>query len=309
MANFFKRLVVTATLGFVSASPMFTYGSEILVTIPSDSSTVTKDPWIKLLDKNLSQWGTYLSFAHEKTYKGQKPLNEKGEELTPVGYNKNEKNVFTVLEEQGEPVLKISGEIYGCAFTKNEYSNYHLKLKVKFGNKKYGPRIGKLNDSGILYHSVGESGVDYWRSWMLSQEFQIMEGHTGDYWNIANSAIDIRAYLSEGKMNNIANIKQPFLPFGTGSQDGFCLRSENHESPDGEWTSVELLCFEGKSLHIVNGQVVMVLQNSRYVENGQPKPLVKGKIQLQSEGSEVYFKDILIKNIDEFPQQYKAYFD
>ncbi|MEO6674094.1 MAG: family 16 glycoside hydrolase [Ginsengibacter sp.] len=97
-------------------------------------------------------------------------------------------------EENGGPVLRISGEIYGCIFTKEEYENYHLRLKVKWGEKKWTPRKAKLKDSGICYFSQGECGKDYWRAWMLSQEFQIMQGHMGDYWNIANSAIDVRAF-------------------------------------------------------------------------------------------------------------------
>jgi hypothetical protein len=136
-----------------------------------------------------------------------------------------------------------------------------------------------------------------------------MEGHMGDYWNIANSAIDIRAYLSEGQMNSVANAKQPFLPFGTGSnRDGFCMRSENHESPAGEWTTIELICYGDKSLHVVNGHVVMVLQNSRYVQNGKQVPLTKGKLQLQSEGAEVFFKDIQIKSLEKMPTAYAALF-
>ena len=39
----------------------------------------------------------------------------------------------------------------------------------------------------------------------------------------------------------------------------------------------------------------MVLKNSRYVENGNKIPMNKGKIQLQSEAAEVYFKEIKIK--------------
>lgn len=135
-----------------------------------------------------------------------------------------------------------------------------------------------------------------------------MEGHMGDYWNIANAAIDIRAFLPEGKMNSIANTRQPFLPFGSGAAEGFCMRSENRESSDGLWTDLELICFEGKSLHIVNGKVVMVLQNSRYMDNGKAQPLTKGKIQLQSEASEVYFKGIQIKQIDALPKEYKTLF-
>ena len=136
-----------------------------------------------------------------------------------------------------------------------------------------------------------------------------MEGHMGDYWNIANSAIDIRAYVSEGKMNSIANAKQSFLPFGEGSKDGFCMRSENFENPIGEWTTLELICFEGKSLHIVNGHVVMVLKNSRYVDaGGNSIPLQKGKIQLQSEAAEVFYKDIQIKALKALPAEYSSLF-
>ena len=212
-------------------------------------------------------------------------------------------------EINGEPVLRVSGEIYGCIFTKTEYKNYHFKAKVKWGEKKWDPRTDKLRDSGILYHSVGEAGKDYWRAWMLSQEFQLMEGHMGDYWNIANAAVDVRAYIPEGIMNPVANSKQPFLPVATGTGiDGFVLREENHENPAGQWTEIELICFEGKSLHIVNGHVVMVLQNSRYVDNGKVIPLTKGKIQLQSEAAETFYKDVKIKELEALPAEYAAYF-
>ena len=265
--------------------------------------------WNNLLDKNLSQWEMYLSYRHKPGYNGKVPVNNKGEQVQPVGYNKNEANVFTVIEEKGQPVLRVSGEIYGCIFTKAEYENYHFKTKVKWGEKKWDPRKDKLRDSGILYHSVGEAGKDYWRAWMLAQEFQIMEGHMGDYWNIANSAIDVHAFIPEGIMNPVANDKQSLLPIGSNTgTDGFCLRSENHESPKNEWTQIELICFEGKSLHIVNGHVVMVLQNSRYVENGTSYPLTKGKIQMQSEAAETFYKDIMIKELKTLPAEYASYF-
>jgi hypothetical protein len=143
---------------------------------------------------------------------------------------------------------------------------------------------------------------------MLSQEFQIMEGHMGDFWSQANSAIDIRSYLSEGIMNCVANEGQPFRPFGADSSDKFCMRTENNETPNNDWTTLELICFKGQSLHIVNGKVVMVLKNSRYVKEGQSFPMIKGKLQLQSEAAEVYFKDILIKDLTEMPAKYQELF-
>jgi hypothetical protein len=275
------------------------------------SASFSPEPeWQPLLDKNLSQWGMYLSYRHAPAYSGQVPVDARGKAVQPIGYGKNEANVFSVSEAGGEPVLRISGEIYGCIFTKAEYENYHLKAKVKWGTKKWDPRTDKLMDSGILYHSVGEAGKDYWRSWMLSQEFQVMEGHMGDYWNIANSAMDIRAFMPEGTMNPVADAGQPFLSIGAGSQNGgFCMRSENRESPAGEWTQLELICHRGKSLHIVNGQVVMVLQNSRYAEGGTAFPLTKGKIQLLSEAAETFFRDVKIRPLKAMPTEYQKYFE
>ena len=53
----------------------------------------------------------------------------------------------------------------------------------------------------------------------------------------------------------------------------------------------------------------MILQNSRYVENGKKVPLQKGKIQLQSEATEVFYKDIKIKEIKALPKDYQAFFE
>lgn len=280
----------------------------VLFCLSSFYMNYMKEEWVPLLDRDLSEWEMYLSYRHKDGYTGEMPT-EGGKAITPIGYNKNVNNVFSMVEEDGKPVLRISGEVYGCVFTKQEYENYHLKLKVKWGDKKWEPRKNKLKDSGVLYHSIGESGVDHWRAWMLSQELQIMEGHMGDYWAIASSAIDVRAFMPEGNMNTVASTRQPFLPLGAGTElSGFCLRSTDHESPEGEWTEIELVCFEDKSLHIVNGHVVMVLQNSRYMDNGKTVPLTRGKIQLQSEATEVFYKDVKIRSIEELPKEYATLF-
>lgn len=235
------------------------------------------------------------------------PKDSAGNEIAPIGLNQPGYDVFTVIQENNEPVIRISGEIYGGLISKEEYSNYHLKLMVKWGDIKWDPRKKLLKDSGILYHSVGPNGIGYWRSWMMSQEFQVMEGHMGDFWSQQNSAIDIRAYIPESSMCSVADESQPFIPFGHGSETGFCMRSINYEIP-GEWNELELICFNGKSLHIVNGHVVMILQNSRLLENGSFIPLIGGKIQIQSEGAEVFYKDIRIRSLEALPSEFEKYF-
>lgn len=265
--------------------------------------------WTNLLDKDLSHWDNYLSFRHQIGYNGQEPKDVNGNIIQPVGFNKPGYDVFSVVEENNEPVLKISGEIYGCVVTKEEYSNFHLSLKVKWGEKKWDPRKKLLKDSGILYYSIGPFGKDYWRSWMLSQEFQVMEGHMGDFWSQQSSSINIKAFIPEGEMNAVADETQAFQRFGQGGVSGFCLRSGNFEKGDGEWNTLELICYNGKSLHIVNGHVVMILRDSRYMEDGKDKPLNKGKIQLQSEAAEVYYKDIRIRNLESLPPEYSQFFN
>jgi hypothetical protein len=52
----------------------------------------------------------------------------------------------------------------------------------------------------------------------------------------------------------------------------------------------------------------MVLRNSRYVENGKSIPLTYGKIQIQSEAAEVYYKDIKIRTLEALPMEYSQYF-
>ncbi|CCH53184.1 protein of unknown function DUF1080 [Fibrisoma limi BUZ 3] len=285
---------------FLLISSLFVMGSR--------SSEPKTDDWVPLLDQNLTQWETYLSYAHKPGYNGNVPKDESGTVIQPIGYNKDKNRVFSVLNEPNGPVLRVSGEVYGCLFTRQSYENYHLSLQVKWGTQKHEPRKDKLRDSGILYHSNGEAGAEYWRSWMLSQEFQIMEGHMGDFWCQANSAIDIRCFQSEGVMNRVADSSQPFSTFKKG-QDYYCMRSANHESPPGEWTKLELICFEGKSLHIVNGHVVMVLKDSRYTTpDGQEVPMRRGKIQLQSEAAEVFYRDIRIKPLTALPKAYANLF-
>jgi len=251
----------------------------------------------------------YQSFRHKDGYKGEAPVNEKGELIKPIGYNKNEAGFVTITMVDGEPVLRISGETYGCVFTKQIFKNYHLKLMVKFGDKKWIPRATKPKDSGLLYHSKGKPGVDYWLSWMQAQEFQIMEGGFGDYWCVAATGALIK--MRDPEANNDMGIYDangtPTQMGLNGSRSGFVQHSADYEKP-GEWNSIELICYGDKSIHIINGHVVLATSKMISKENGEIKPLTSGRIQLQSEAAEVFYKEIQIKKLDNVPAGYAAYF-
>jgi hypothetical protein len=278
----------------------------IVIVFLAATSFQPKDEWTNLLDKKLSKWEIYQSFRHKLGYKGEAPKDENGNLIKPIGYNINEGHVFSVIEEEGKPVLHINGDIYGCLFTKQDFGNYDLKLKVKWGDKKYVPRINEPKDSGVLYHSQGECGVEYWRTWMLSQEFQVTEAGMGDFWSQASSREDVKA-VKKGN-DYFFDAHGTLTPFGAGTGNGgFCHAGADAENKSG-WNDLELITYGDKSIRIVNGKIVMALSNSRYMVNGEAKPLISGKIQLQSEAAEVFYKDIKIKSISAMPAEYEEYF-
>jgi hypothetical protein len=262
------------------------------------------DGWKPLLDANLSQFDVYLSYRGDQimsVLQGKAPAG-----LQPVGLNPPGQNVFTVIRQEGKPVLRISGEIYGCATTKQEFSNYHFRASFKWGEKKWEPRLTEPKDSGVLYHSRGAFGVDYWKSWALSQEFQVIEHGIGEYWRIASSEIDIRADPKEpGAVAPRWNPKAAWMEFA-GSNNNALAGSD--EDRPGQWNTLELVCFQDRCVHIANGKVVMALKNARYKDGEKTMPMTGGRLQIQSEAAEVFYKDLEIRSIAAMPEEYAGFF-
>jgi hypothetical protein len=238
------------------------------------------------------------------SYSDEDRQNEK-----PLGLNNDPLKVFSMEEENGESILHVSGQILGGLTSKREYQNYHLKFKFKWGESKYVPRLDDRRDNGILYHCTGPHGK-FWNVWMRSQEMQIQEQDMGDYFALAGTVMDIRSIKGErnqfvydpnGELNKFIQGKEGLV--------NRCRRMVNNEKPNGEWNELELICYQDKSLHIVNGQVVMALQNSRiHIEEGDEPSLQRGYIQLQSEYAEAYYKDMQIRSIKNIPETYLKYF-
>jgi hypothetical protein len=262
-------------------------------------------PWRPLLDAKLSSFDVYLSY-HGKdilgVIQGKAP-----KDLKPIGLNPKDQNVFSVSEEKGKPLLRISGEFYGCLQTREEFSNYHLRLETRWGGKKWVPRLDEPKDSGILYHSRGPFGVDYWKSWALSHEFQVIEKGMGEYWTQATSAMDIRAKpKAAGEEAPRWDPAAPWMEFS--SPNNHALAGSDQDR-GGQWNQLELVCYQAACVHIVNGGVVMALTNARFGEDGEWVPMTGGRIQIQSEAAEVFYRDIEIRSIPAMPASFARYFD
>jgi len=241
--------------------------------------------------KDLSGWDTYLGPSYDTILKKRN--------AEPIGLNKDPAGVFTVVNLGGENVIRISGENFGGISTVEEYENYHLQLQFMWGELKWFPRKTGKRDSGIMYYAVGPQGADG-GNWMRSQEFQIQEGDCGDCWACAGAVYD--ASIRKDAEKYIYDKNGDMLTFSnSGSNGRRCIKSVDGEKPSGEWNTIDLWCFGGTSIHMVNGVVNMVIHKSRQADGGREFPLTKGKIQIQSEGAEVFYRNIKIAPITSLP--------
>ena len=173
-------------------------------------------------------------------------------------------------------------------------------MQFKWGALSWGQKKNKKKDSGLLYHSVGKYGADY-GAWMRSQEFQIEEGNCGDYWGVAGGMADMPV-IKKSETEYVYNPRGTIITFREGSKQGRrCIKGSDAENPTGQWNTVDLYCHGDTSIHIVNGVVMMILYNQKQLDNDQILPLTRGKIQIQSEGAEVFYRQIKVESIDRLP--------
>ncbi len=214
--------------------------------------------------------------------------------------NNDPNHVFKVVKDNDEKVIRISGEKSGAITTKKEYADFHLQVMFKWGQLSWGQKKGKPKDSGVLYFAVGDNGADY-GAWMRSQEFQVEQGNCGDYWGVAGGMQDVPVE----KKSDSQYVYDPtgtLMTFSATSNVGrHCIKRGDAEKPAGEWNTLDLYCHGDTSVHVVNGKVMMVLYHSKQSDNGKVLPLVKGRLQIQSEGAEVFYKNIFIEPLNRIP--------
>ncbi|HKO79907.1 MAG TPA: DUF1080 domain-containing protein [Chitinophagaceae bacterium] len=197
--------------------------------------------------------------------------------FTPLFNGKDISGWYTFLKTKGKSndpdtvfsvnngLLKITGKEFGYIVTERSFSNFHLVVEFKWGEKKYPPREDKVRDNGICYYVVPADRV-----WPRSVECQIQEGDCGDFWLI-DSVTAVVDGVQQGPTKNTRVIKK-----------------KDNEKPSGEWNHVEVIASNGKCTHIVNGVVVNEATNAS---------LRSGRILIQSEGAETYYRKIEIKEL------------
>lgn len=163
--------------------------------------------------------------------------------------------------------LHVVGKDLGYAITETGYSNYHFKVDFKWGERRWGSRTNAKRDAGVCYNIPMNEPDSIWPQ---SIECQIQEGDVGDFWLLGFSTIKVK-----GVQNKPANH----------------TRMQKHtdaEKPTGEWNTIEIISYKGKCVHIVNGVVV---------NGGEEASTPSGRILLQSEYAEVYYRNVKIRKL------------
>lgn len=254
--------------------------------------------------ENLDGWETYIGVPNASVDIPDMEKDENGDYLNPVGLNKDPLGIFTIVEVDGGPAIRASGQINGALATREEFENFHYRMEVKWGTQKWPEGSDRLRNSGLLYHGTGDYGQGL-GVWKKSHECQMMETMFGDSYRMGDTYCSIRASQPGEGERYVYDPEASLVEFGEGKQGGkICSKSVTNEKPLGEWNVVEVICLGDTSIHVINGIVNMVNVDSHLEENGNIIPLTSGNIQLQSEGAEVFFRNMEIRKITEIPEGY-----
>ncbi|WP_239492308.1 DUF1080 domain-containing protein [Luteitalea sp. TBR-22] len=263
---------------------------------PGARNQAPGEDWTPLFNgRDLSGWDTFLGKPHASSeYPGLARAAD-GTYTDVVGVNRDPRRVFSVVEVDGGAAIRISGETYGGLISQAEYGDYHLRLEFKWGTRRWPPRPEQPRDTGCCYHSVGPHGASY-GFWMKSFEFQIQEGDVGDFYSLAGVIVDVRGTPVDPADPRSDIVYGPGAPRISGTRNRV-IKAATVEKPAGEWNTLDLYCLGQQSVHVVNGHRQVVLSGLRHVIEGREAPLTRGRLQLQSEAAEVFFRNIAIRRI------------
>jgi len=198
-------------------------------------------------------------------------------------------------------MLRISGEEWGGVATKQSYRDYRLIVEWRWGGPNRGDRKDRARDSGILVHGIGEDGAAS-GVWLESIESQVIEGGTGDFILVAGKGrptmtaevrTDARGetfWQKGGELRTRDRGRFDWYGRDPEWKDVLGFRGKQDvEKPVGEWNRQEVIADGDTLRNILNGGVV---------NHGAKCSPSSGKIQLQSEGAEIWIRKVELRPLE-----------
>lgn len=156
-----------------------------------------------------------------------------------------------------EGVLKCAGRPAGYVKTDEEFGDYTLTLEWRW------PAGTASGNSGVLVHASTPRAIGVWPK---SIEVQLAKDNAGDFWIIGTelNVTDEASRKSDRRYKNL---------------------TDDSEKPAGEWNRMEIVC-QGSTIKVkVNGDLVNEATNCN---------VTRGAICLQSEGTPIEFREIVL---------------
>jgi hypothetical protein len=222
--------------------------------------------------------------------------------LEDTGYTDPD-GVFTIVNIDGAPAIRISGQHRGGIITKARYTNYKLVGEFRWGTLTWAARKDRARDAGFLLHCQGEDGnyaKTFKAPWMRSIEVNILEGGIGDFLLLNGYGRESDQPLGVPKMTvKVLPGQKDWNPEGTptefvGGRHNWIYRDPNWkdvlgfrgakdiEKPTGQWNTIEVTCTSAGDISVVfNGVKINEGLNASFKE---------GKILTQSEDAEIYWR-------------------
>jgi hypothetical protein len=242
------------------------------------------DGWISLLNgRDLSGWYSMLASS------GRDVAEKRGIVRMEEG----------MLHINGNELTAEPAEA-GYLATAQEFGNVHIRVEFKWGLKRFPPRSLCKRDNGLLYGLVGADKV-----WPPCVECQIEEGDVGDFFLLGG----VRGvqdghgggFFGAGLESNgwPARAQAPGNARAAASEPtgGRKIKDGNFEILD-DWNVVEVIWQGDRAANIVNGRTVnsiSMLQQPDPQNPGQFIPLTRGKIAIEIEFAETWFRRIEVK--------------
>lgn len=167
-------------------------------------------------------------------------------------------------------MLVSLGEPRGHLLTDSSYRDYRLKIEYRFA--------AVPGNAGVLVHASTARAL--YGMFPRSIEVQMENGNAGDFWCIVE---DIRVPDMERR-------RGPPSEWGTTEGKARRIRNltDNSEKPVGEWNTMVIEAV---------GRSIIVWVNGELVNDGSEATADRGRIALQSEGSEVEFRKLSLAPI------------
>jgi hypothetical protein len=166
-----------------------------------------------------------------------------------------------IWKVEGDTIY-CEGSVNGYLITEKEYENYVLKVQWRWGEKVTRPP----RNSGVFVHVTGPDKI-----WPKAVEAQLMADHAGDFWLVDGFKLTVDPKRQDPKIAR------------------HYYRMKDHvEKKVGDWNQYEITCKDGMIKLVINGELV---------NEGAHAEITKGKILLQSEGAEIYFRNVELKHL------------